>query len=238
MTDTARNPAPNVGPQGFGERPLSVRQTGHYREEYVNAFVDKWDELIDWDARAGSEGAFFIDQLKQRGAKKILDVATGTGFHSVRLIEAGFDVVSSDGSAQMLFKAFENGKRRGHVLRTVQADLTHQRLDGVYDVAWSSMALHHVHDLDALLTSVAEHLADGGRLAIADLESDPGGAFHADRAGFDGHHGFDRDDLAEQITRAGFVDVGFVDAATVVKGDREFGVFLCTATKAPGTSGS
>jgi len=99
-----------------------VRETNHYREEYVNAFVDKWDELIDWDARAGSEGAFFIDHLKQRGAKKILDVATGTGFHSVRLIEAGFDVVSADGSAQMLFKAFENGKKRGHVLRTVQAD--------------------------------------------------------------------------------------------------------------------
>ena len=43
----------------------------------------------------------------------MLDVAAGTGFHSVRLIEAGFDVVSADGSAQMLYKAFENGKRRG-----------------------------------------------------------------------------------------------------------------------------
>jgi glycine/sarcosine N-methyltransferase len=108
--------------QSFGEEPLEVRDTDHYREEYVQAFVQKWDELINWDARAETEGQFFIEQLKARGAKKILDVATGTGFHSVRLIEAGFDVVSADGSAQMLFKAFENAKARGHVLRTVRAD--------------------------------------------------------------------------------------------------------------------
>ena len=52
----------------------------------------------------------------------MLDVATGSGFHSVRLLEAGFDVVSADGSPQMLYKAFANARRRGHVLRAVQAD--------------------------------------------------------------------------------------------------------------------
>ena len=49
-------------------------------------------------------------------------MATGTGFHSVRLIEEGFEVCSVDGSPEMLAKAFENGKRRGHILRTIQAD--------------------------------------------------------------------------------------------------------------------
>jgi glycine/sarcosine N-methyltransferase len=108
--------------QAFGDRPLRVRDTDHYQEEYVHAFVHKWDELIDWEARASTEGSFFIDHLKQRRARKVLDVATGTGFHSVRLIEAGFEVVSADGSAEMLFRAFENSRRCGHVLRTVQAD--------------------------------------------------------------------------------------------------------------------
>jgi SAM-dependent methyltransferase len=108
--------------QEFGLRPLEVRNTNHYQAEYVHNFVQKWDELIDWDARARSEGSFFIDKLRELGAKKVLDVATGTGFHSVRLLEAGFDVVSADGSAEMLFKAFENARRRGHVLRTLQAD--------------------------------------------------------------------------------------------------------------------
>jgi sarcosine/dimethylglycine N-methyltransferase len=84
--------------------------------------VEKWDELIDWKSRAASEGDFFIEKLKEHGARQVLDVATGTGFHSVRLLEAGFEVVSADGSAEMLAMAFNNGKRYGHILRTVQAD--------------------------------------------------------------------------------------------------------------------
>lgn len=99
-----------------------TRETDHYKAQYVTAFVDKWDELIDWDARARSEGSFFIDALKEHGAKKVLDAATGTGFHSVCLREAGFDVTSADGSPEMLAKAFENARRRGHILNTVQAD--------------------------------------------------------------------------------------------------------------------
>jgi SAM-dependent methyltransferase len=109
--------------QDFGERPLDVRETDHYVAEYVTSFVEKWDELIDWKRRAHSEGSFFIDQLKAHGARKVLDVATGTGFHSVRLLQEGFETVSADGSAEMLAKAFANGlSHGGHILRVVNAD--------------------------------------------------------------------------------------------------------------------
>jgi len=70
-------------------------------------------------ANALKARAFFLSAISRNS---VLDVATGTGFHSVRLIEAGFEVVSADGSAEMLAKAFENGYQRGHILRTVQAD--------------------------------------------------------------------------------------------------------------------
>jgi glycine/sarcosine N-methyltransferase len=99
-----------------------VRRTDHYRAEYVQSFVEKWDELIDWEARARSEGSFFIEELRKRGKRRVLDVATGTGFHSVQLLEAGFDVTSVDGSAVMLAKAFDNAKRHGLVLTTILAD--------------------------------------------------------------------------------------------------------------------
>lgn len=108
--------------QCFGDDPIETRETGHYKQEYVESFVNKWDELIDWDARADSEGGFFIDVLKAHGKQRILDVSTGTGFHSVQLLRAGFDVTSVDGSAEMLIKAFENAKRRNLILNTVQAD--------------------------------------------------------------------------------------------------------------------
>ncbi|MDI3389049.1 methyltransferase domain-containing protein [Streptomyces sp. B-S-A8] len=108
--------------QEFGDNPVAVRQTGHYTEEYVPSFVEKWDSLIDWQKREESEGNFFVDLLRKRGVKSVLDVATGTGFHSVRLLAAGFETVSADGSAEMLSKAFANGMQDGHVMRVVQAD--------------------------------------------------------------------------------------------------------------------
>jgi sarcosine/dimethylglycine N-methyltransferase len=109
--------------QDFGDRPLEVRETDHYVVEYVTSFVEKWDELIDWKRRSESEGSFFIDQLKARAVRKVLDVATGTGFHSVRLLEEGFETVSADGSPEMLAKAFANGLAHGgHILRVVHAD--------------------------------------------------------------------------------------------------------------------
>lgn len=109
--------------QEFGDNPVAVRQTGHYTEEYVPSFVEKWDSLIDWQKREESEGNFFIDLLRKRGVKSVLDVATGTGFHSVQLLAAGFETVSADGSAEMLSMAFANGmKNGGHIMRVVQAD--------------------------------------------------------------------------------------------------------------------
>ena len=63
-----------------------------------------------------------VSALATDDVEQILDVATGTGYHSVRLLQAGFDVVSADGSAAMLSKAFDNARDRGYVLRTVQAD--------------------------------------------------------------------------------------------------------------------
>ncbi len=108
--------------QDYGTDPLAVRATDHYKNEYVHQFVQKWDDLIDWNARAESEGEFFIEELKRRGKQRILDVATGTGFHTVRLLQSGFDVVSADGSPEMLARAFANGLKHKKILRTAQAD--------------------------------------------------------------------------------------------------------------------
>ena len=99
-----------------------IKDTDHYKAQYQEDFVDKWDELIDWEGRAEGEGAFFINLLKNKGKNKILDLATGTGYHSVTLMSAGFEVHSADGSTEMLHKAWENGRKRNLVLRTIQAD--------------------------------------------------------------------------------------------------------------------
>ena len=197
------------------------------------------DEAATWDDDPGHEKrqvavARAIEEAVNLSPRmSALDVGGGTGRLSILLADRVGSVVVTDPSAGMVQVARERIEAAGlsDRLRAVQADLTIDRLDAAFDVVWSSMALHHVQDLDGLLRSVAGLLVDGGRLAIADLDEDPDGAFHTDKVDFDGHHGFDRQRLAEQLARAGFADVSFVDATTILKGDREFGVFLCTAIK-------
>lgn len=125
----------NASAQEYEGDPLAVRETDQYRAEYVQSFVEKWDSLIDWEARSAGEGDFFIDMLRARNKRTVLDVACGTGFHSVRLTEAGFDVTSVDGSAAMLSKAFENAKKRNIILKSVQSDWRwlNRDIQGKYD---------------------------------------------------------------------------------------------------------
>jgi len=177
----------NARVQGFGANPLGVRKSGHYRSEYAKPFVEKWDELIDWDARAKAEGGFFIKVLREQGARKVLDVATGTGFHSVQLLKAGFEVTSADGSATMLAKAFENAHRHGHILRTVQADWrwlnrdVHDFYDAVICLGNSFTHLHSENDRRKALAEYYATLRHDGVLildqrnydAILDKETEP-----------------------------------------------------------------
>lgn len=133
--------------QHYGENPIAQRKTDLYKREYVHSFVRKWDELIDWEARATSEGDFFINLLKERGVRRVLDVATGTGFHSIRLLKAGFDVISADGSPEMLAQAFENGRNAGFIMRTIQADWR-----------WLSRDIHNKFDAVICLGNSLTHL--------------------------------------------------------------------------------
>lgn len=148
--------------QNYGDDPTKVRETDKYKEEYVRGFVDKWDELIDWDGRAASEGQFFIDLLRSRGAETVLDVACGTGFHSVQLARAGFNVTSADGSAEMLVKAFDNARKRGLILHTVHADWRWLNRDtvGKYDaIMCLGNSFTHLHEERDRRRALAEFYA-------------------------------------------------------------------------------
>lgn len=158
--------------QDYGENPLEVRDTAKYTEEYVHTFVEKWDQLIDWKARRKSEGDFFIRELKKRGARKVLDVATGTGFHSVRLLEEGFEVVSADGSMDMLTKAFANARRDGHILRTNHADwrwlnrTVHEKFDAIICLGNSFTHLFSERDRRKVLAEFYAALRHDGVLIL------------------------------------------------------------------------
>lgn len=197
--------------------------------------ADTWDDDEGHEERQRAVAQAVLGSLDLGPRTRALDVGAGTGRLSILLGEHVGSVTVTDPSSGMVRVATERIAAAGLADRmtAVRADLTTDRLEGPYDVAWSSLALHHVGDLDALLGGLHGLLVEGGQLAIADLERDPDGAFHADKVDFAGHDGFDRADLADQLGRAGFGDVAFADATTITKEGREFGVFLCTATRLP-----
>ncbi len=158
--------------QDYGNNPIEVRETDKYKSEYIQSFVEKWDDLIDWDARAKSEGRFFIDELKKRGVKKVLDVATGTGFHSIRLMQEDFEVVSVDGSPEMLEKAFHNGCERKKILRIIHADWrwlnrdVHSKYDAIICLGNSFTHLHSEKDRRKALAEFYAALRHDGVLIL------------------------------------------------------------------------
>ena len=84
-----------------------------FQQQYTPAFVSRWDELINWEGRKRSENGFFEQVLSDAGAQTVLDIACGTGYHTVTLSLNGFDVTGSDGSTEMLAKAKENAVAHG-----------------------------------------------------------------------------------------------------------------------------
>ena len=164
-----------------------------------------------------------------------LDLGCGTGLVTLALAPFVKAMDAADASAEMLAVLGEKIRAGGHGnVRAFRLDLDGDApLGGPYDLVVSSMTLHHVRDVDALLARLFAAVRPGGRVALADLEPD-GGAFHGENAGVF-HFGFAPDDFARRLARVGFEEVRTSPAATMTKehagAPREFRVFLAVATR-------
>ncbi|GAB3812659.1 class I SAM-dependent methyltransferase [Tessaracoccus terricola] len=207
------------------------------------------DEASTWDdepklQRARRVAKLLRTRLTLRGDERVLDLGAGTGQLSLNLADAVGEVVISDASRGMVEVAARNIDAAGHQdkMSALQLDLTTEEPHlAPFDGVWSMLALHHVPELDRLLTRVHALLRPGGWLAVVDLDKDPEGAFHAHVGDdFEGHHGFDRDSFRRRLEGVGFTDVTTEDAGQV---DKELGIhgghtqafpmFLATAHKRP-----
>ncbi|WP_093802504.1 bifunctional 2-polyprenyl-6-hydroxyphenol methylase/3-demethylubiquinol 3-O-methyltransferase UbiG [Streptomyces sp. Wb2n-11] len=143
-----------------------------FEGQYVSTLVDRWDQLIDWDRRRASEQDFFMELLNGAEARRVLDVAAGTGYHSVTLAQHGFDVTAADGSAQMIEQTRRNAEQHGQSFRVIQADWRSLRehVDGRYDaiVCLGSSFPHLFQETDrrAVLAEFYEALNPGGILIV------------------------------------------------------------------------
>ena len=195
-----------------------------------------WDEEPRRVALAREVTAAIIREIPFVNGMDVLDYGCGSGLVTLGLQPHVGRIIGADSSQGMLDVLTGKVREQGLVnVSTRLIDLTSQdSLDGDFDVIVSSMTLHHVCDVPALISRFVRSLKPGGWLALADLEAEDG-SFHDDPAGVC-HHGFERSYLHGVLTDHGCSDIRVVQAAIVHKprpdgGERLYPVLLAVGRK-------
>jgi ubiquinone/menaquinone biosynthesis C-methylase UbiE len=164
-----------------------------------------------------------------------LEYGCGTGLLSFFLKDDFTSITLADTSEGMLEVLSDKIKAAKTAnMHPVRLDLAADPLPAQkFDVTYSLMVLHHIHDTDIILRKFHETLNPGGWLVVADLDKEDG-SFHTDGSK-DVHLGFKRSELQKRVEAAGFGDVHFSSAYTIAKNGREYPIFLMTARSKNGS---
>lgn len=200
-----------------------------------DAKAQEWDNDPVKLERAAAVAAAIRNRVRLSLDLSALEYGCGTGLLSFALSRELGSITLADSSAGMLAVLREKIAASGaDHLRPMRLDLTVDPLPAErYDLIYTLMTLHHVSDVDRILRDFHALLRPDGALCIADLDREDG-SFHG--AGFDGHHGFEREALRDQLAQAGFGEIQFDTCYMMRKsqgeGAREYPVFLAVARKA------
>ena len=140
---------------------------------------DAYDRFVNWDRRLAFELPFIERQLAAAGARRVLDVACGTGKHAIALAQRGYDVTGVDLSVAMIDRARANAvAERVDGVRFVVAGfgmLAERTKAGFDAVLCLGNSLPHVlteQALEATLDDMAAVLRPGGLLFIQSRNMD------------------------------------------------------------------
>lgn len=163
---------------------------------------------------------------------RVLEYGCGTATLGLLLAPHVREVVAADASAGMIEQV---GRKlaQSPALNVVPMllDLSHQPAPAErFDLIITAMAMHHVEDIQLVLTRMGDMLTAGGWLAVADLCQEDG-SFHQDIVV--PHNGFAPEILAQIVTRCiPGTRCQWRIIHTVAKNDRQYEVFLLTGHRA------
>jgi Methylase involved in ubiquinone/menaquinone biosynthesis len=197
--------------------------------------ANRWD--TEYRVRRARTIASEIEKRGKLGkGQAVIDFGCGTGLISFNLLDAIGSIAFVDSSREMLEAV--RGKVHASKIEDrarLENDIFSKSLEASpYDCVYSSMALHHVRDLDGLAKRFGELLKPKGEVCIVDLMPDDG-SFHKNEAGFDGYNGFDPAWLSGLFEKQGFVeryrDVFFSDMRQIGGSAVPYSLFILVMTK-------
>jgi SAM-dependent methyltransferase len=141
-------------------------------EQFYGILSGKYDEMTRFHERLESEKEIMQKWRDKYGFESVLDVACGTGLHSLILKQLGVKVVGTDISAKMLRKARENSKNTGLTIDFIESpmhELTTTISDKFDMIFCLGNSIPHILEKSVLQKSFLgfrDLLSDGGRLVI------------------------------------------------------------------------
>ncbi|MHB9031624.1 MAG: class I SAM-dependent methyltransferase [Anaerolineae bacterium] len=81
-------------------------------QHFYDSFANEYDLFVNWPERLAVELPFLVQVLQNIQAKRVLDVAGGTGQHAMALVKAGYRVSLADISPAMLQQAQRTAEDR------------------------------------------------------------------------------------------------------------------------------
>jgi 2-polyprenyl-3-methyl-5-hydroxy-6-metoxy-1,4-benzoquinol methylase len=196
----------------------------------------EWDEYPGHVKLATDIAAAMSRHLSLNAKTDILDFGCGTGLLTLPWAPRVRSLTGVDSSQGMVDMMASKAAKQGLTnVKTLRLDLDKgAALGGRYDLIVSSMTLHHIRNIEALLKQFHRVLAPSGRICLADLDPD-GGRFHSDNRGVF-HNGFEREELRRAFAEAGFDDIRDATAVEETRptsdgSTRRFTVFLMLGTK-------
>jgi glycine/sarcosine N-methyltransferase len=135
------------------------------------------DLLVSWGKRLENEAPFFNRLFKENKVKRVLDLACGTGHHSLFFAKAGYEVVGVDKSKEMIRLAKRNSKGISGVkfITAGFLDIYPRFKDGFDAVICLGNSLPHLlsnKDLKKTLQNIYNLLNPGGILIIQNRNYD------------------------------------------------------------------
>ncbi|MDF1556217.1 MAG: class I SAM-dependent methyltransferase [Deferrisomatales bacterium] len=201
-----------------------------------NSRAKEWDQAPDRVSRAQMIAERILEQGLVHPHGEVLDIGCGTGLLSLEIQSQALRVTALDLAPRMVEALKEKCAQQSVTnVEPVVADVEREPLPGgKYHLIVSSMTLHHLRDTYALLQRCFDALRPGGALAVADLDWDASG-YHKDDSGVV-HPGFERHNLADQFSRAGFSGVKATTVSEEVRSvpdgdEKRFTTFLIWGTR-------
>lgn len=171
-----------------------------------NYLARQWD-----DSRRIERAKIISNEIRKNlGEIKLnkgLEFGCGTGLITFNLTDLFNDVTLIDISSEMIEVVNEKIEKFNlNNSKAISCDLMKSDNLEKYDCIYTSMAMHHIIDVEEILNRFHEILNEKGKLCIVELNKD-NGDFHKNEEGFNGHNGFSQKDLKNILEKYGFKNI-------------------------------